>query len=50
MKKYEIYYTIDRFGRIKKDNFTTFINNNDWFMPVYITILILIGAWIEGNL
>lgn len=50
MKKHEIYYTIDRFGRIKKDNYTTFINNHAWFTPVFIIILMILTAWVEGNL
>ena len=50
MKKQKIYYTVDRFGRIKKDNFSTYINNHAWCLPVFVIILTLVTAWIEGNL
>lgn len=50
MKKQEIYYTVDRYGRIKKDNLSTFINNHDWLVPIVFIILVLIGAWVEGNM
>ena len=50
MKKQEIYYTIDEFGRIKKDKFTTYINNHAWCMPAIVIFLTLLGAWVEGTL
>lgn len=49
MKK-QIYYNIDEFGRIKKDNFSTFINNHKWALPVFFIIMVILMAWVEGNL
>lgn len=41
MKKYEVYYTIDRFGRIKKDDFSTYINNHAWCLPAVMILMML---------
>ena len=50
MKKQEIYCTVDRYGNIKKDKFSTFINNYTWITPTVFIIVVLIGAWVEGNM
>ena len=49
MKK-QIYYSIDKFGRIKKDKYSTFINNHEWTLPVVVVLIMLATAWVEGNL
>lgn len=49
MKK-QIYYSIDEFGRIKKDRYSTFINNHEWTLPVFFIIMVILTAWVEGNL
>lgn len=42
MKKHEIYYKIDRFGRIKKDRFSTYINNHAWCLPAVMFLMVLV--------
>lgn len=45
-----IYYSIDECGRIKRDYFSEFINNHKWTLPVTVILIMVLTAWIEGNL
>lgn len=44
MKEKTIYYNMD--GSI--DKFTTYINNNEWVMPLVVIIGLLITGFIES--
>ena len=47
-KKMKTYYKINELGQIKKDRLSTFINNNNWVMPLMVIILTLLGGLVEG--
>ena len=49
MKK-QTYYKIDRYGNITTDKFSTYINNNNWLLPVVVILIMLAAGWVEGNL